>query len=106
MYMHVYIITCTTVYINGKPSVHCLLVAVEEARIYRAGGWVEFNRVNGELRDTCTCTLLCTTIASTSLFVLACTCTCICVYGQPEQKIQIQCTCTMYVYNMYMYMYM
>lgn len=25
-----------------------LCFAVEEHRIYRAGGWVEFNRVNGE----------------------------------------------------------
>ena len=29
--------------------VHCFLYAAEENRIYKAGGWVEFNRVNGNL---------------------------------------------------------
>ena len=40
---------------------HALLVvvAVEEARIYRAGGWVEFNRVNGEQYVTVHCMFLC-----------------------------------------------
>ena len=37
------------------------VAAVEEARIYKAGGWVEFNRVNGEtytLRTPCMCTYM------------------------------------------------
>ena len=29
--------------------VHYFLYAAEENRIYKAGGWVEFNRVNGNL---------------------------------------------------------
>ena len=47
---------------SGKPPYLCvsdgillcyvLLLAVEETRIYRAGGWVEFNRVNGERYKT------------------------------------------------------
>ena len=49
--MHTCTCTCMYTCISMEPSVHSLLVAVEEARIYRAGGWVEFNRVNGELRD-------------------------------------------------------
>ena len=32
-----------------SPSLCCWCATGEQARIFRAGGWVEFNRVNGEL---------------------------------------------------------
>ena len=46
---------------------YVLLVAVEETRIYRAGGWVEFNRVNGERCKTAYCTYA-------YMYMYACTC--------------------------------